>query len=241
MPDFAAWQWLLGALCAFMIGVAKTGVPGVLTLIIPITVLLIGDARLAAAWNVPLLSTADLFAVVYWRRSHAAKRLFSLLPWVAIGMALGAASLRMPELLLRRLVGGTVILMLAIHVLRKWRPNSRIHGNPPLFGISGGFATVVANAAGPVMNLYLMSKNLPKEEFVATGAWFFFVVNLSKFPIYYSVGLFSKASILYDLCLVPVVVLGSMTGRWILRHMRQDVFDTTVAVLTVLSAILLFR
>ena len=50
------------------------------------------------------------------------------------------------------------------------------------YGASAGFATTVANAAGPVMNLYLLARRLPKHEFVATGAWFFFAVNLSSSP-----------------------------------------------------------
>ena len=70
MPDLAPWQWLLGTFCAFMIGVAKTGAPGVGTMVAPLMVLMVGDARMAAAWALPVLSTADVFAVVYWRR-HA--------------------------------------------------------------------------------------------------------------------------------------------------------------------------
>ena len=60
---------MLGAFCAFMIGVAKTGAPGVGTLVAPLMVMTVGDARLATAWSLPILSTADVFAVLYWRRS----------------------------------------------------------------------------------------------------------------------------------------------------------------------------
>jgi uncharacterized membrane protein YfcA len=85
--------WLLGAACAFLIGAAKTGVTGAGTLIIPFMVFLVGDARHAAAWTAPLLSTGDVFAVIYWRRHADAKKLFSLIPWVAVGMVGGAFAL----------------------------------------------------------------------------------------------------------------------------------------------------
>ena len=74
------------------------------------------------------------------------------------------------------------------------------------YGASAGFATTVANAAGPVMNLYLLARRLPKHDFVATGAWFFFVVNLMKLPIYAFHGLIGRRSLLFDLALAPAVV-----------------------------------
>ncbi len=86
MPHLEVWQWLLGAFNALTIGAAKTGVPGGGTLVAPLMVLLVGDSRLAAAWTAPLLSTGDAFAVIYWRRHAEARKLFSLIPWVLLGM-----------------------------------------------------------------------------------------------------------------------------------------------------------
>jgi len=241
MPDLAYWQWLLGAFCALLIGVAKTGVPGVFALAVPLMVLVVGDARLAAAWSLPVLCTADIFAVSYWWRKAEARQLFSLLPWVVAGMLIGAAALSLSEHLLRRMVGVVLLVMLAIHLFRRLKPHLAVSGHAPFYGVTAGFATTVANAAGPVMSMYLLSKGLGKEQFVATGAWFFFVVNLTKIPIYWSYGLFSRSSLIYDLCMVPVVVAGAMMGRWILRHIRQDLFEMLVIGLAALSSLLLFR
>src|SRR6185436_20069041 len=105
MPHLEPWRWLLGIFCAFMIGVGKTGAPGVGTLVAPLMVLTVGDARLAAAWTLPVLSTADIFAVAYWRRHTEAKQLFSLIPWVLAGIAGGAVALRLDEQVIRRMVG----------------------------------------------------------------------------------------------------------------------------------------
>jgi hypothetical protein len=198
MAGIAPWQWLLGVVCAFFIGVAKTGVPGIGILVIPLMVLAVGDARQTAGWLLPILCVADVFAVIYWRGHAAVWRLFSLAPWVLAGIGGGALALGLSERLLRPLVGVIVLGMLGAHLWRRFRPGEPAAdtAHSALYGITAGFATTVANAAGPVMNLYLLAKRLPKEEFIATGAWFFFVVNLAKVPIYWWHGLFSARSLL---------------------------------------------
>jgi len=155
-------------------------------------------------------------------------------------MAAGTAALSLSEPVLRRIVAGILLMMLGIHLLRRFRPNAGIHGNPTFFGIVAGFATTVANASGPVMNLYLLSKKLPKEQFVATGAWFFFVLNLAKLPIYAWYHLMSRDSLMFNLIEVPMVLAGALTGRWLVQVIPQKVFESMVVVLTVLCSVALF-
>jgi uncharacterized membrane protein YfcA len=242
LPDLHWWQWGLGVLTAFFVGVAKTGVPGLGILVVPMMVLAVGDARQSAGWLLPILCMADVFAVVYWRRHTAAKRLFSLIPWVIVGMGAGAAALALPERTIRPIVGTIVLVMLAAFLRRRLRRDTEpapVHGAP--YGIAAGFATTVANAAGPVMNMYLLSKRLSKEEFVATGAWFFFIINLSKIPIYVWHGLIGRTSLIFDAIMFLPVMAGAMTGRWVIHRIPTRVFEITVVALTVLSTILLFR
>lgn len=240
--SLAGWQWVVGALCAFLMGVAKTGLPGVGILVVPLMVLMVGDARQAAGWLLPVLCTADLFAVHYWRKHAAAGRLFGMLPWVLIGVGLGAAALTWNERVLRPLVGVIVLAMLGIYLFRRWRAaGMEIAPHPLPYGVTAGFATTVANAAGPVMNLYLLSQRLPKEDFIATGAWFFFAVNLTKVPIYAYHGLIGRESLTFDLMMVPMVVVGAVTGRRMVDHIPQRLFDDLVVGLTVVATLLLFR
>lgn len=241
MPQFAAWQWMLGSFCAFAIGVAKTGAPGVGTLIAPLMVMTVGDARLATAWALPILSTADVFAVWYWHRRAESKQLFSLAPWVLAGIVAGALALGLPEIAIRRMLGVIVAAMMLIYLRRRFQPSSDVHGNPAFYGIATGFSSTVANAAGPVMNLYLLSRKLPKEEFVATGAWFFFALNLVKAPVYGYHGLYSRESLTFDALMIPAVLAGALTGRWLIHNMPQKLFETLVIVLTAVSCLLLFR
>jgi uncharacterized protein len=242
VPHLETWQWMVGALCAFSVGVAKTGVPGLGILVVPLIVLTVGNAKTSAAWLLPVLCTADVFAVVYWRRHAAAGRLFSLAPWTLIGMAGGAAALSLPENVLRPMVGAIIFAMLVVYLIRRFSRNpALIHPHPVLYGATAGFATTVANAAGPVMNLYLLSKKLPKEEFIATGAWFFFIINLTKIPIYWWHGMFSRQSLVFDLLMVPAVFAGAMSGRRIVDHIPAKLFEWLVIAMTAVSTWFLFR
>lgn len=247
-PALAPWQWALGALCAFLIGVAKTGVPGVGILVVTLMVLVTGEARAGAGWLLPILCVADMFAVVYYRRHAEAWRLFRLAPWVLLGMAAGAATLGLPEAALRRIVGAIVLIMIAAQLWRRARAEAeaaaagdqgRVRRAAPVFGIATGFATTVANAAGPVMNVYLLSQRLPKEAFVATGAWFFLAINLSKLPIYGAHRMIDGRSLLFDAAMIPAVAVGALSGRAILRVIPQRAFERAVLWLAAAAALLM--
>lgn len=241
MPHFAFWQWLLGGFSAFTLGAAKTGLPGGGTLAIPMMVLVVGNARYAAAWTAPILSTGDIFAVFYWRRHADARKLLSLIPWVVLGGTGGAFALNLDEHLLRRVVASIVGAMLVLFVLQRRGWFTHLSRGAWAYGLAAGFATVVANAAGPVMNMYLLTRGLTKEQFVATGAWFFFVVNIAKVPIYIWFGLFSAQSLIFDALMAPIVIVGGFAGLWLIHRVPQKVFEWLVVVLTSVSLFFLFR
>jgi len=151
IPHLELWQWSLGVISAIAIGVAKTGMPGLSSFIAPLMVLVVGDARYAAAWTLPTLSTADVFAVLYWRRHADARKLFSLIPSVVAGMIGGALALSLSEHALRRLVGCVVVLMLILQIAQKRKKDGHIAGTASFYGIVAGFASTIANAAAPVI------------------------------------------------------------------------------------------
>jgi hypothetical protein len=242
MPALHPWQWILGAVCALFVGIAKSGVPGFGIAVVPLMVLVVGSARTSPGWLLPMLCTADVFAIAYYRRHVYARRLFNLAPWVLIGMGAGTVALGWGEKVMRPIIGAVVLTMIAAHLWRRWRRQTVVPtdwSHRARYGVLAGFATTVANAAGPVMNVYLLSKQLPKEEFVAAGAWFFFLVNLTKVPIYAWRGMISGPSLLFDLCLVPAVGLGALVGRRIVKRVAQSTFEVAVLALTAAATLLL--
>ncbi|MCC6263099.1 MAG: sulfite exporter TauE/SafE family protein [Bryobacterales bacterium] len=242
MAEIAAWQWALGALCAFFIGVAKSGVPGLGMVTVPLMILTVGDARASVGWLLPILVTADFCALYFWRRHADAKLLLRLAPSVLLGLVAGGVALGLSERYIRPLIAAIVVAMLLVYLVRRFRPAWMPSGlHPAPYGFAGGFSTTVANAAGPVMNLYMLSMNLTKEQFMGNTVWFFLVINLCKVPVYTYHGLFTRTSLGFDAMMIPAVVLGTLTGRWLFLHISQAVFEGFVIVTVVVSTFLLFR
>ena len=96
---------------------------------------------------------------------------------------------------------------------------------------------MLANAAGPVMTLYLLAMRLPKHQFIGTSAWFFFAVNWIKVPFYAHQNLISSASLKTDLLLLPAVAAGAVLGILLLSRIPQKLFNTLALLLAAASAI----
>ncbi|QHC26710.1 TSUP family transporter [Streptomyces sp. GS7] len=111
----------------------------------------------------------------------------------------------------------------------------------PLFGLIAGFATMVANAGGPAMSLYLLSAGFGVLGFLGTGAWFFLIVNLVKLPFSVGLGLVTPGALALDGLLAPAVVAGALLGRALVRRVDQAVFERLVLVFTALAGLGLLR
>jgi uncharacterized membrane protein YfcA len=245
------WQWALGFLCAAMNGVAKTGVPGLGILVVPLMLFVVTDPRISPGVVLPLLCLADLFAVLYYRRHAQWDRVLKLVPWVGLGLGFGMAGLwavdrfGIGDALLTKVIGVIVLVMIVMQVIRKWKgadaaPTTPSPVKAAAFGIATGFATYIANAAGPVMNLYLLSMALPKSEFMGTGAWFFFVINLVKVPQFVMQGRITAETLWIDLWLAPAVIAGALLGRWLFSRIPQALFEKIIIGLAFVATITLF-
>ena len=106
-----------------------------------------------------------------------------------------------------------------------------------LTGILAGFTTMVANASGPIMILYLLALRLPKVAFIGTAAWFFLFLNLFKLPFSAGLGLINANSLAVGLRLVPFAVAGALLGKPLLRHVNQKLFEQLALALTLVAAI----
>ena len=100
---------------------------------------------------------------------------------------------------------------------------------------------MVANAAGPVMVLYLLAMNLPKIVFVGTAAWYFLAINLFKVPFSASLGLINPSSLGVSLWLSPFAVIGALIGRPIVERLDQRLFELVALALTFVAALGMLR
>jgi uncharacterized membrane protein YfcA len=107
-------------------------------------------------------------------------------------------------------------------------------------GVFGGFATMIGNVAGPIFAIYLLAMHLPKNSFIGTGAWFFLIINLSKFPLHIFVWkTINWQTLKLDFILLPGIALGAFLGVWLVKKIPEKPYRAFVIVVTALSAFLL--
>ncbi len=243
--NLTPWQWALLALGASLVGISKTGVAGVGSLTVAIFANVL-PARESTGVVLPLLVCADVVAVTLYRRHAVWKHLWPLFPWAIFGIVMGYLAMdHINDRQMRRLIGGILIAMVALHLWRQLKFNgvSEEEAVPhrwwfaALTGILAGFTTMIANAAGPVMILYLLSMRLPKMEFLGTGAWYFFLLNLFKLPFSANLGLIHASTLHLNLILAPFAVLGAVVGRMIIPHINQKLFEQLALAFTLLAGL----
>jgi uncharacterized membrane protein YfcA len=213
------WQWALAVVGAFIAGMSKTGIAGLGILCVALFTNVL-PAKAATGFVLPLLIVGDLYAVASYRRHTVWRHLWRLFPWTALGVGLGTLALgRLDDAAVRRLIGAIIVAMLVLHVGRRWqvrrgRGDEQLAAAVPAgvgaaVGVLAGFTTQVANAAGPIMILYLLAMRLPKLEFIGTGAVFFLCLNLFKAPFMAGLGVITPASLAANALLAP-----SPAGGW---------------------------
>jgi uncharacterized membrane protein YfcA len=242
MFDLSPVGWLVVGFCAFVVGVSKTGIPGLGILHVPLMAMVL-PARQSTGILLGMLILGDLFAAGYYRRSAEWKHVLRLLPPALAGIVAGWQAMRfVTNRQLAPIIGGIVLAMLALNY---WR--TRVHGeDTPVptqwwfagaLGFLAGVTTMMANAAGPVMVIYLLAMRLPKFAFIGTSAWFFFAVNWLKVPFSVNLNLITWDSIRLDLGMLPLIVAGSVAGIFFLHRIPQRAFNGLVQVLAAAAAL----
>jgi len=243
IESFSLMQWIVLATCAFLTGISKTGVPGMGILSVPLIALMF-PAKMSTGLLLPMLAFADIAAVFYYRRHGNWKLVFRLIPWALGGIMAG--SLLMPyisDAVLQPTIGFIVLLMLSLNFWRARSSHSFFEKMPhhwafsASMGFFAGLTTQMANAAGPVMAIYLLSMKLSKNEFIGTGAWYFLILNWLKIPLFIFDGRISSASLAYDFMLIPVILAGAAAGIFLLNKIPQKLFENIVQLLAATGAL----
>jgi len=236
------WQILVAVIGALAVGISKTGVSGLGILVTAVFALLL-PARLASGFVLPMLIFGDMVAVLSYRKHADWGHVLRLFPWAIPGVVLGYFAMgRIDDRGAQILIGSIIALMVLWQGYRRFFPKA---GAEPgheawlvaLLGIAAGFTTLVANAAGPIMTLYLLAIGLPKLEFVGTAAVFFCALNLFKVPFMANLGLITRDSFGWNLALAPAVLVGTFAGKWLLKRISQRWFELVALSLSALAAL----
>ncbi len=232
--------WVLAYTAALMVGLSKTGLPGIGILSAAIMVSVF-PAKQSVGALLPMLIVGDIFAIAYYRRHAEWRRVLELIPSVVAGMILGAIVLnRLDSQQLKPFLGALIICLLLLELLRRrmgWTNVPHKVWFVIIMGALAGFTTTVGNVAGPVMNIYLISKGLLKERFMGTIAWYFFIINCAKVPIFIFLDMIDHQTLTFDMIMIPGIVVGAVAGRFVLAGMRAEMFKLLVLVLAAVAAL----
>jgi uncharacterized membrane protein YfcA len=265
MDNITIWELAALAGASTLVGFSKTAVSGANTVSLAIFAAVL-PARDSTGALLPILIAGDVLAVLTYRRHAHWPTLLRLFPAVAAGVVLGAVfMLWAGDTAIRISIGVILLIMAAVTLWRrraeralKYRSadesadesaegagGKEAAGAPPrggplkarTYGVLGGFTTMVANAGGPVMSMYLLSTGFRKLGFLGTSAWFFLIVNTSKVPFSVGLGLIDGQSLLLDACVVLFVLPGAYIGRACVNRIDQVLFERLVIAATVVGGV----
>lgn len=246
LPDFTVAQWLFAALAGLGIGVSKSGLPGIsLMHVVIFAQLFPGIASTGVV--LPMLVCGDIGAVLLFRRDARWVYVIRTLPPAVIGVGIGWALMHWAQahqIAGRRFnpwIGGIVLCLAVVQLWRNLKPDLFAHlphSRAFAWAMGGiaGVTTMVANAAGPVMGLYLLAVSLPKDAFVGTAAWFFLLINLIKIPFSAQLGLIGTNSLLFNALLIPFIAGGLFLGRKIVSVIPQKSFDNLILIFAAVAS-----
>jgi uncharacterized protein len=242
LPDFTALEWALAVLAATGIGISKSGLPGVSLLHVVLFAHLFPGLR-STGVVLPMLIVGDVGAVLLFRRHAQWNHVFRTLPPALVGVGIGWACMRAwPGLNWNPVIGGIVAGLAVLQLVRNWRPEllsdmPHARGFAWTMGLLAGITTMVANAAGPVMGLYLLAVALPKDAFVGTSAWFFLLINVLKVPFSAQLGFIEPATLTFNALLIPVILSGLFLGRALVAKVPQKVFDSLILAFAIVASL----
>ncbi len=266
------WPMLLAmAGAALVIGFSKTSFGGIAAIAVAVFALAM-PAKESTATVLLLLLVGDVIAVSRYRTvswSLLVRLIPSVLPGLALGALFMNV---VDDVTMRRTIGGLLLVMVLIQLWqrRPHRQGARAGvagasrageapappaeadaapavppphwGRAIVTGVAAGFATMTANAAGPVMALYFLAARVDKARVLGTNAWFFFLVNLAKTPFTTALGLYSPTNLVLVTALIPAVVAGAAVGMWVIGRVTQRQFElVTIAASAIASLALLLR
>lgn len=243
LPDLSINSYLLLMTAAFLIGVSKSGLKGLGSIVVTLFALAI-DVKTSTGAIVPLLIVADVLAVSSYRKTVQWKHLGYLMPFMLLGLIIGVIvgdsidPLTFKYMLAMIIIVSAVVMLILDRVDKEYVPRSRWFSS--FMGLGAGFTTMVGNLAGAFANVYFLALRFPKMEFIATAAWMFFIINIIKLPFHIFLWKTIKLPMFYvDLMLIPFVVIGFYAGYRIVKLIDNELFRRYIIWATMLGGVMI--
>ncbi|MFQ3341543.1 MAG: putative membrane protein YfcA [Flavobacteriaceae bacterium] len=241
MGTLSLFDFVIASFCSFLLGVSKSGIKGIAALIVTGFALLY-DARNSTGVIMPLLLVGDVFAITYYKRHVQWKYIVKLLPWMIAGVLLGVLGGKfISEDIFK--YGMATIIIFSVALMYYWE-NKKDKTIPTHWsfassiGIIAGFTTMIGNLAGAFSNIYFLAIRLPKNAFIGTAAWLFFLINTFKLPFHiWSWKTINEVSILKSIELIPFLFIGLFFGVFIVKKIKDDNYRKLILLFTAMGGI----
>jgi uncharacterized membrane protein YfcA len=228
--------YLVAVPAVIVLGLSKGGFTGLSSLAMPMLSLVTSPIR-AAAIVLPVLIVQDWVSVWAFRRDFSPRNLVILIPSAMIGVAAGwLLAARVSEDAVRLAVG-LISIAFVVYMLtrdRLGRAPVETPGVPGglLWGSLAGFTSFISHAGAPPFQVYVMPQNLKPRVFAGTATMFFAAVNLIKVPPYFLLGQFSRENLAISAGLIPVAILATFAGVWLVRRVTSERFYAIILIIT---------
>ncbi len=257
--EVAPWQYLLTAAAATLItGLSKAGFGGGLGVISTPLLLLVLPANVAISMMLPLLIVCDLLTLRHFPHEWDPASFRGIAVGTSLGLVCGFGLLLYfaregvdGERGIRLIVGCVSILFVALKLGRLRRRGvapgtespvpASVLGTP--LGLVAGTVTMVAHAAGPVVDIYLLLRRLDRRRFVGTAARYYLTFNTCKIPLYLLASLVAErdyitwSTLRWDLWLLPLCPVGVAAGAWLNRRLTGRAFTLIIYVLLFVTGV----
>ncbi|NLA85292.1 MAG: sulfite exporter TauE/SafE family protein [Clostridiales bacterium] len=235
-------QFLLLALAAIIIGFGKTGITGATLPAVALVAYIFGG-KVSSGIMLSALIIADIPAIYHYGKDGKLKDVFRVLLPAVLGIVLGSiVGNYLDDRQFKNLMAIIVILCVIILIYREFInkdlqvPQSKWFHY--IVGIIAGFSSMVGNAAGPVMSVYLLSLSFMRQRFLGTAAWFFFFVNLIKVPLHIFIwGTISLSTLKYTAVMIPFILLGAFIGVAFIKKINEKIVKWLIIIVTIIAAI----
>ena len=242
--------WFFVGAAVIIQGISKSGFAGGAGILSVPLMMLVMPVDKVSATMLPVLILCDMNAIYFHWHNKDWTVIRQIYVPAIVGILLGAfvwwwvgrQGVEQWGTPIKRFVGVIAILFALYIVAReaslRWVEQHRAGWKTGILaGITAGFTSTIAHAAGPIVSLFMFSQGMGKTLFVGTVAWTFTLINLTKLPFYIGVGLVDFRVLYFDVFLIPLIPIGSFLGKWMHHRVSESAFNRVILVLTFIAGI----
>ncbi|OEK09735.1 hypothetical protein A8C32_12275 [Flavivirga aquatica] len=236
-------HWIAISFAGFLLGLSKAGIKGIGIIIVIILAFVFGE-KASTGILLPMLIIADILAVFYYNRHTQWIYIKKLMPSMVVGVLVGVwIGNDISAIIFKKMMAVIIIVSVLLMFYTENKKSADIPKNKLFSLVAGffaGFTTMIGNLAGPIANIYFLATRLPKNEFIGTVAWLFFIINIFKLPFHFFVWkTITRETIYLNSILIPVLLLGFFIGVSVIKLISNVNYRRFILLVTALGGIIM--